>query len=60
MRSIKTKLLIFFSVLLGVTCIGLGFLSFYNAKRALRSNIRMTLPKIVEETANNIQGRIKI
>ena len=59
MKSIKTKLLVFLGLLIGVICIGLGVISFVNSSNALTSNLGKTLPKIAEQAANNIVGRIE-
>ncbi|MBD7912162.1 methyl-accepting chemotaxis protein [Clostridium cibarium] len=59
MRSIKGKLIVFLGALIGVICIGLGGISFIISSNALTSNIGKTLPKIAEQTASNIQGRIE-
>ncbi len=59
MNSIKTKLVVFLGILIGAICIGLGGVSFVNSSKALTSNLGKTLPKIAEQTAGNIQGRIK-
>ena len=37
----------------------LGIISFINSSKALTSNLGKTLPKIAEQTASNIQGRIE-
>lgn len=59
MKSIKTKLLLFLGLLIGVICIALGTISFISSSNALKSNLAKTLPKIAEQTANNIQGRLE-
>jgi len=59
MKSIKTKLLVFLGLLIGAICIGLGVISFVNSSNALTSNLGKTLPKIAEQAANNIVGRIE-
>jgi methyl-accepting chemotaxis protein len=59
MKSIKAKLVIFLGLLIGVICIGLGTTSFVNSSKALTSNLSKTLPKIAEQSASNIQGRIE-
>ncbi|ADK16091.1 Methyl-accepting chemotaxis protein McpB [Clostridium ljungdahlii DSM 13528] len=58
MESIKTKLMTSFTLLIGVICIGLGIISFTTSSNALKSNLEKTLPKIAEQAASNIQGRI--
>ena len=59
MKSIKTKLIVFLGLLLGIVCIGLGIISFMNSSNALRANLGKTLPKIAEQTASNISGRLE-
>lgn len=59
MKSIKTRLVIFLGLLLGIVCVGLGVISFINSSNALRSNLGKTLPKIAEQTASNISGRLE-
>jgi methyl-accepting chemotaxis protein len=59
MKSIKSKLIVFLGLLIGVICIGLGIVSFMNSSNALTSNLGKTLPKIAEQSASNIQGRVE-
>ncbi|SUY48089.1 methyl-accepting chemotaxis protein McpB [Clostridium putrefaciens] len=59
MKSIKSKLIVFLGLLIGVICIGLGSVSFISSSKALTSNIGKTLPKLAEESASNIEGRIE-
>ncbi len=59
MKSIKTKLILFFGLLIAGTCIGLGIISFVNSSNALRLNIGKTIPEIAKQTASSIQGRIE-
>ena len=59
MKSIKSKLILSLGLLIGVICIGLGVTLFINSSKALESNLGNTLPKIAEQTASNIQGRVK-
>ena len=59
MKSIKSKLIVFLGVLIGSICIGLGTVSFISSSKALTSNIGKTLPKIAEESASSIEGRIE-
>ncbi|WP_313130292.1 methyl-accepting chemotaxis protein [Anaerocolumna sp.] len=58
MKSIKTKLVVYFGTLLAVTCIGLGFISYINSLNALKTNLKILLPEIAEETAGNIRSRL--
>ena len=59
MKSIKAKLIVFLGLLIGVICVGLGIISFLNSSNALRSNLGKTLPKIAEQTAGNVSGRLE-
>ncbi|GKX67662.1 methyl-accepting chemotaxis protein [Inconstantimicrobium mannanitabidum] len=59
MKSIKSKLILFLGLLVVAVCIGLGGISFVNSTKSLQSNLSKTLPKIAEETASSIQGRVK-
>jgi methyl-accepting chemotaxis protein len=59
MKSIKSKLIIFLGLLLGSICIGLGIISFMNSSNALKSNLGKTLPKIAEQTASSVSGRLE-
>lgn len=59
MKSIKTKLTVFFGLLIGIMCIGLGIVSFISSSNSLMSNLSKTLPKVAEQTASNFQGRIE-
>ncbi|NOV83432.1 methyl-accepting chemotaxis protein [Clostridium saccharobutylicum] len=38
---------------------GLSIISYINSSNALNSNLGKTLPKVAEQTANNIQGRLE-
>nr|WP_253197438.1 methyl-accepting chemotaxis protein [Clostridium algidicarnis] len=58
-KSIKTKLIVFLGLLIGVICIGLGTVSFITSSKALASNVGETMPKLAEQSASNIEGRIK-
>jgi len=59
MKSIKTKLMVYLGVLIGVICIGLSVVSYINSSNALMSNLSKTLPSIAEQTANYVQGRLE-
>ncbi|MBU3111662.1 methyl-accepting chemotaxis protein [Clostridium lacusfryxellense] len=59
MKSIKSKLLLSLGVLMGVMCLGLAIVSFINSNKALTSNLGKTLPKIAQQSASNIQGRLE-
>lgn len=59
MKSIKSKMIMFLGLLIGSICIGLGAISFINSSKALESNLSKTLPKIAEQTASSVQGRLE-
>ena len=59
MKSIKTKLVVFLGLLLGIICMGLAVISFVNSSNALKSNLGKTLPKIAEQTASSVSGRLE-
>jgi methyl-accepting chemotaxis protein len=59
MKSIKTKLMVYLGVLIGVICIGLSVVSYVNSSNALMSNLSKTLPSIAEQTANYVKGRLE-
>ncbi|MCB2295069.1 hypothetical protein LGK95_16420 [Clostridium algoriphilum] len=59
MKIIKGKLLVFLGLVIGVICIGLGIVSLISSSNALISNLGKTLPKIAEQSASNIGGRIE-
>ncbi|WPC43746.1 methyl-accepting chemotaxis protein [Clostridium sp. JS66] len=59
MKSIKAKLILFVSLLIGVICISLGAISFINSTKSLQSNLSKTLPKIADQTASGVQGRVE-
>jgi len=58
-KSIKIKLIAFLGLVIGVLCIGLGIVSIISSSNALTSNLGKTLPKIAEQAASNIGGRIE-
>ncbi|AKN31624.1 chemotaxis protein [Clostridium carboxidivorans P7] len=59
MKSIKAKLILFVGLLIGVICISLGAISFINSTKSLQSNLSKTLPKIADQTASSVQGRVE-
>ena len=59
MKSIRSKLLVFLGLVIGVICIELGIISFIDSSNALVSNLGKTLPKIAEQAASNIGGRVE-
>lgn len=59
MKSIKAKMMLFLGLLLASVCICFGLVSFFNATSALKSSLSKTLPRVAEQAANNISGRIE-
>lgn len=58
MKSIKTKLILGFSLLLVTICLGLGAISYIASLMALNSSLNKTMPQIATEAAHNIEGRV--
>ena len=59
MKSIKTKLIMCFGVLLIVICMGLGLISYSISSRALISNVNENLPQMAQQSAKTVQSRIE-
>ncbi|AZV57664.1 methyl-accepting chemotaxis protein [Clostridium sp. AWRP] len=59
MRSIKTKLIVCFGVLLLVICIGLGLISYNISSNALISNLNENLPQMAQQSAKTVQSRVE-
>ena len=59
MRSIKTKLIIYFSMLLLAVCIGLGSISYIISSKALIGNVNETLPQMAQQSAKTVQSRVE-
>lgn len=58
MKSIRAKLIVFLGLLIGSICVGLGIISLINSTKALQSNLSKTLPRIAEQTASSVQGKV--
>lgn len=58
MKSIKTKLVVFFGVLLIVVCGVLGGVSYINSSNALVDNTEDTLTRMAQEASKVVSGRI--
>jgi methyl-accepting chemotaxis protein len=58
MKSIKTKLVLLFSILLIVVSVGLGFISLLSSSDALVSSVDKTMPKIADQGAKLVESRI--
>ncbi|ERI93074.1 methyl-accepting chemotaxis protein signaling domain protein [Clostridiales bacterium oral taxon 876 str. F0540] len=59
MKSIKSKLTLFFSGLLVVGSLGFGIVSYKAASNALVSNVNKTIPKMADEGAKMVEGRLQ-
>jgi len=58
MRSIKTKLSVYFGVLIVCVCLALGAISYYTSNYALVNNAKEMLTNISSESARVIESRI--
>ncbi|WP_160692735.1 methyl-accepting chemotaxis protein [Clostridium sp. C2-6-12] len=58
MRSIKTKLAVYFGVLIICVCFILGIISFYTSSRALENNAKEMLSNISLESARVVESRL--
>lgn len=59
LRSIKTKLILFFGVLIFFICAGLGILSYLTSTNSLRESIDESLSGIAKQGANVVYERVK-
>ena len=59
MKSIKTKLIMYFGVLLLVVCFGLGIISYGISSNALISNVNENLPQMAQQSAKTVQSRVE-
>ncbi len=59
LRSIKTKLILFFGILIFALCIGLGAVAYITASDALSSNIDESLMEVTREASKVISGRVE-
>ena len=58
MRSIKTKLSVYFGGLIICVCLALGAISYYTSNQALENNAREMLANISSESARVVESRI--
>jgi methyl-accepting chemotaxis protein len=58
MKSIRTKLVLLFSILLVVVSVGLGMISLLSSSHALVTSVNKTIPKIADEGAKLVESRI--
>lgn len=59
MKSIKTKMITFFGLIVVIVCIGIGVSSYIMANDALESNLETILPEVAKQTANNIYSEVE-
>jgi len=59
MRSIKSKLVIFFSGIITIACLGLGIISYIFSVNSLENNISFTLPQVAKQASNYVQAEIQ-
>ena len=59
MRSIKTKLIIYFGALLLISCAALGLISYRISSGALISNVNENLPQMAKQSAKTVQSRVE-
>lgn len=58
MKSIRSRLILFFGVLQIVISIGLGGVSLFSSSKALQATVDKTIPKIADEGAKLVQSRV--
>lgn len=59
MKSIRTKLITFFGMIMVITSIGLGIIAVVTSANALKSNVKKTVPKIADEAAKLVESRMQ-
>jgi Methyl-accepting chemotaxis protein len=58
LKSLKNKMIIKLGAVMLFICISLSIISYYNAKKALISNVNTTLPQIAIQTASSVEEKI--
>jgi methyl-accepting chemotaxis protein len=58
MKSIRTKMIVMIGLLLTVMCIGLGLISYGNAKKALTAEVNDSLLELVKQGAGKVTAQI--
>ena len=58
-KSIKTKMVVYFNILLLLINITVGALSYFDASRALKSTLSITLPSISQQAAGRVYEKIQ-
>ncbi len=59
MKSIKTRMLVFFGILIVTVCIGNGGVSYINSLNALKLNLNVMLPEVAVQTAASISSSVE-
>ena len=59
LESIKAKLALFLSIFLLVVFIGVGFITYNTAYRAVEQNIREALPELAKKSAMIVSSRVE-
>ena len=59
MKSVKTKMVVYFNILLLVINITVGALSYFNASNALKSTLNKTLPSIAAQAAGRVYEKVQ-
>jgi len=58
MKSINTKIVVIFGLLIVITCLGLGTVSFKVASNALINETKSTLPKLADQVSKTVESRL--
>lgn len=59
MKSIRTKLMLSFGILVGVICIGILLVSYAISSDALKTNLGILLPEIARQTADGLEAKLE-
>lgn len=59
MKSIRAKMIISLSLLLAITCIGIGVVSDLAASKAIINQVNQTLPELADQGAKIVEDRIQ-
>lgn len=60
MRSFKTKIILFFSIILLIVCGVLGSISYIKSSESIMNNVRSNLETIAKQSSKVIQARIDV
>lgn len=58
-KSIKSKLTVYFGILLSIVCIGLGVISLNISKNSLEETVELTLPEVAVQASSVIETALK-